>query len=306
MVGIAAKATEDRAVLGIGLMLIAYLTFSFVDTTVKWLAVAGIPALQLAFMRYFAHFAVSLVIVGKDGFTRDRFNSDRMTLVILRGAMIMFSTVFNFFAVRHLPLTLTSTILFSSPLIVCALSWPMLGERVGPWRWLAIMVGFCGVLVAIRPFGETFHWAVILSVLSAISFSMYLLLTRKLAGQVSTDTMQFYSGVVGVVALAPFALATWTNPATLVDWLLMISIGLWAWGGHQVLTNAYRFAPANILSPYSYSFIIYVSIWSYLLFDHLPDRWTIIGAGFIVAAGLFIWMREYQLAKRPNPAPLSE
>ena len=284
--------------MGIGLMLIAYLTFSFVDTTVKLLAIVGIPALQLAFMRYFAHFAISVIIIGKDGFSRDRFSSDKMFLVILRGSMIMFSTIFNFFAVRHLPLTLTSTILFSSPLIVCALSWPLLGERVGPWRWLAIMIGFCGVMIAIRPFGETFHWAVILSVLSAISFSIYLLLTRKLAGQVSTDTMQFYSGAVGFFVLAPFAFVTWQNPASLFDWCLLFSIGLWAWGGHQLLTNAYRFAPANILSPYSYSFIIYLTVWSYLLFDHLPDRWTVVGAGFIVAAGLFIWMRERSLAKR--------
>ena len=300
MVGIAAKATEDRAVLGIGLMLIAYLTFSFVDTTVKWLAVVGLSALQLAFMRYFAHFILSIVIIAKDGFTRDRFSSDKMFLVVLRGSMIMFSTIFNFYAVRYLPLTLTSTILFSSPLIVCALSWPLLGERVGPWRWLAIVIGFCGVVIAIRPFNEEFHWAVILSVLSAVSFSMYLLLTRKLAGLVSTDTMQFYSGAVGFVVLAPFAIITWQNPQSAFDWFLLISIGLWAWGGHQVLTNAYRFAPANILSPYSYSFIIYVTVWSYLFFDHLPDRWTILGAGFIVAAGLFIWMRERALAKRPN------
>ncbi len=298
MVGLAAKANEDRALFGIGLMLIAYLAFSFIDTSVKWLAIAGLPALQLAFMRYAAHFLISLAIILRGGFSKQRFTTNRPVLVVVRGSLIMLSTVFNFFAVRYLPLTLTSTILFSSPLIVCALSWPLLGERVGPWRWFAILVGFCGIVIAVRPFGEEFHWAVIISLMSAISFAMYLILTRKLAGTVSTDTMQFYSGAVGFVILAPFAFFTWQNPDNLLDWLLLFSLGFLGWGGHQLLTNAYRYAPASILSPFSYSFILYLTAWSYLLFNHLPDRWTIIGAIFIVAAGLIIWIRERTLAKR--------
>ncbi|MEP1207540.1 MAG: DMT family transporter [Rhizobiaceae bacterium] len=300
MVGLAAKANEDRALFGISLMLIAYLTFSFIDTTVKWLAIAGLPALQLAFMRYAAHFLISFAILLRGGFSKERFISDRPLLVLVRGSLIMLSTVLNFFAVRYLPLTLTSTILFSSPLIVCALSWPLLGERVGPWRWSAIMVGFFGIIIAIRPFGDEFHWAVIISLLAAISFSMYLILTRKLAGQVATDTMQFYSGAVGFVILAPFAIVSWQTPSSSLDWILLFSLGFWGWAGHQLLTNAHRFAPASILSPFSYSFILYLTAWSYLLFNHLPDRWTIVGAAFIVAAGLIIWMRERALARKPR------
>jgi drug/metabolite transporter (DMT)-like permease len=297
LVGLVAKANEDRAVFGIGLMLIAYLTFSFIDTSVKWLAIAGLPALQLAFMRYAGHFLISLFIIGQGGFTKDRFTSDSQMLVLLRGSLIMASTVLNFYAVTYLPLTLTSTILFSSPLIVCALSWPLLGERVGPWRWLAILIGFCGIVVAIRPFDDQFHWAVILSMMSAISFAMYLILTRKLAGKVSTDTMQFYSGAVGFFVLAPFAIIHWQNPQGWLDWVLLFSLGFWGWTGHQLLTNAHRYAPPSILSPFSYSFILYLTVWSFLLFDHLPDRWTIVGAAIIVAAGLFIWLRERNLAR---------
>lgn len=276
-------------------MLIAYLTFSFIDTSVKWLAIAGLPTLQLAFMRYASHFLISLMVIARGGLSVSRFSSDRPLLVIVRGTLIMLSTILNFLAVGYLPLTLTSTILFSSPLIVCALSWPLLGERVGPWRWFAILVGFAGIIVAIRPFDATFHWAVFLSLSSATSFSFYLILTRKLAGQVSTDTMQFYAGAIGFCALAPFAYAQWQNPQGLVDWLLLFSLGLWGWAGHQLLTNAHRYAPANILSPYSYSFILYLTVSSYLLFDHLPDRWTVIGAVIIVAAGLIIWVRETRL-----------
>lgn len=301
MAGLTVKANEDRATFGIGLMLIAYLTFSFIDTSAKWLAIAGLPALQLAFMRYAAHFVISLGLIAHGGISRERFTSDRMPLVIFRGSLIMFSTIFNFIAVRYLPLTLTSTILFSAPLIVCALSWPMLGEQVGRWRWFAILVGFSGIVIAIRPLDENFHWAVFLSMISAVSFALYSILTRKLAGQVSTNTMQFYSGAVGFTVLAPFALVQWQNPDGLFDWVILLTLGFWGWGGHQLLTNAHRYAPANILSPFSYSFILYLTLWSFLLFDHLPDRWTIAGALIIVAAGLFIWMRERRLADRREP-----
>lgn len=292
MVGIIPKANEDRAVLGIGLMIVAYLCFSLIDTGVKWLAVLGLPALQLAFMRYAGHFFISLFLVMRQGGGRETFSSNRPWLVVLRGALIMVSTVFNFFALRYLPLTLTSTILFSAPLIVCALSWPMLGERVGIYRWLAIVVGFGGIVIAVRPFDESFHWAVILSLSAATAFALYSILTRKLAGQVSTNTMQFYSGIVGFTVLAPFAFVQWHNPETPVQWIVLFALGLFGWGGHQLLTTAHRFAPASILSPFAYSFIVFVTVWSFLLFNHLPDRWTILGAAIIIAAGLFIWFRE--------------
>ena len=137
--------------LGIGLMLVAWLVFSCIDTSAKWLALAGIPALQLSFMRYAGHFVISLVLIGRGGLRPARFASRHLLLVVIRGALLMCATVLNFIAVRYLPLTLTSTILFSAPIIICTLSWPLLGERVGLWRWSAIIVGFFGILIAIRP-----------------------------------------------------------------------------------------------------------------------------------------------------------
>jgi drug/metabolite transporter (DMT)-like permease len=216
----------------------------------------------------------------------------------------MGSTVFNFIAVRYLPLTLTSTILFSAPIIICALSWPFLGERVGIWRWLAIMVGFFGILVAIRPFNESFHWAVYLSLGAASCFAIYTIITRKLSGVVATDTMQFYAGLVGTLVLAPFAFAEWQNPVGGLDWFLLIMLGGFGWLGHQLMTGALGFAPPSTVTPLSYSFIIYLTVWSFFLFDHLPDRWTISGALIIVVAGLIIWYREHKLSmQRQDLAP---
>ena len=300
MARLVAKAIEDKPAMGIALMLLTYLCFSFIDTSAKWLALAGLSAFQLSFMRYFGHFAISLGRIAKGGISRDRFATSHFWLVMLRGGLLAASTVLNFIALQYIPLTLTSTILFSSPIIICALSGPMLGEKVGIWRWTAIGIGFIGILIAIRPFDETFHWAILLSLFNAFAFALYSILTRKLAGIVASDTMQFYSGLIGTLALAPLAAYSWQNPTNLLDWVIMCMMGFFGWAGHELLTRAHGYASATTLTPYGYSFILYLTVWSYFLFDHLPDRWTVSGAIIIVIAGLIIWIRERQ-ARRVKP-----
>jgi len=300
--GIAAKPNEDRPMAGILLMLAAYLTFSCIDTSSKWLGVLGLSALQLSFMRYCGHFIITIFLIGRGGFQPARFLSDNPGLVIIRSLLLMGSTVLNFFAIRYLPLTLTSTILFSAPIIVCALSWPLLGERVGLWRWGAIFIGFAGIMVTIRPFDENFHWAAMLSMCAAFCFALYVILTRKLSGVVAADTMQFYSGLVGTFVLLPFAIVEWQNPATGFQWLVLVMLGFFGWFGHQLLINAHGYAPASMLTPFGYSFILYLTIWSYFVFEHIPDFWTLAGAAIIISAGMIIWWRERQRYRTPAHA----
>lgn len=283
---------------GIALTLFAYLTFSTLDTSAKWLVLAGIPALQIGFMRYAMHFVVSVAMVARQGGGMARFGSDRMGLVLLRGALLMASTLCNFVAIGYIPLTLTATIMFSAPIIVTALSGPVLGEKVGPWRWGAILVGFVGVVVAIRPFDADFHWAALLSLTGAACFAVYQVLTRMLAGKVSSDTMQLYSGMVGTFVLAPFAAAVWVSPSTPLDWTLLVGVGFLGWFGHDMLTRAYGMASASVLTPFSYSLLIYLGVWSWLIFDQTPTRATLIGAAIVMSAGLVIWMRERGAARR--------
>lgn len=295
MTGFAPKAIEDKPLLGIGLMLLAYLLFSCIDTGSKWLALLGLPALQLSFMRYFGHFLISIGLVCRGGFEFKKLACERPILVLFRGLLLMVSTILNFIAIRYLPLTLTATILFSAPIIICALSWPLLREPVGIFRWSAIALGFAGIVVAIRPFDDSFHWAVFLSLGGAFCFALYSIITRKLSGVVAADTMQFYSGAVGTFCLLPFALLEWQNPTGGLQWTVLFALGFFGWAGHQFLTNAMGFAPANLLMPFGYSFILYLTVWSYFLFDNLPDRWTITGAAIIIVAGLIIWFREGKL-----------
>ena len=279
--------------LGITMMLGAWLVFSFIDAGAKWLSYTGLAALQLAFMRYAAHFVISFGLIAKDGISPDRFIPNN-PLIIVRAAMLVVSTVANFIALQYLPLSITATILFSSPIIICLLSGPLLKEKVGPWRWSAIILGFLGIIIAMRPFGDSFHWAMILSLCAASGFAGYSILTRYLANSIPTQTLQFHSGLIGIVALAPFAVSQWKNPDTMTEWIIMISLGVFGWLGHQLLTKAHQFASASTLTPYAYSFIIYLTIWSYMLFGHIPDKWTVVSAAIIITAGVVIWIREKQ------------
>lgn len=289
---VTAASTADLPRLGIVMMLGAWLFFSVVDTGAKWLAVAGIPAFQLAFMRYAGHFIISIGIIAKGGFTADRFKTDHAGQVISRSLLLISATLSNFYALQFLPLTVVSAIIFSSPVIVCFLSVTLLRETVGPWRWGAILLGFIGVLIVVRPFGTAFHPAMLLIIYNATALAFYSIMTRKLAGIVAVDTMQFYMGLIGTFVLLPFALWSWVPPDTMFGLLVLMSLGVLGWGGHQLLTNAHRFGTANQLMPFTYSFLIYVAIWGYLLFGTVPDIWTIMGALVIMGAGLIIWKRE--------------
>ena len=294
MVTAAAPAVLHRPGLGIGLMLLAWALFSMVDTSVKWLVLAGLPATQLAFMRYFGHLLISTAQMSRGGFQRSRFKMRHPWLVLIRALLLVSATAFNFYVLKFLPLTITSAVMFSAPIIVCLLSWPILGERVGPWRWFAIVLGFVGVLVVIRPFGEDFQWAAVVTVYNAFALAFYSIITRKLSGDEPIEVLQFYLGLTGVLVLLPFASLGWSAPANGLDWALFLALGIWAWAGHELLIRAHALAPANLLMPYTYSFIIYLTITSYLIFNHIPDMWTVIGALIIAGSGLLIWARERQ------------
>ncbi|MEP3346361.1 MAG: DMT family transporter [Litoreibacter sp.] len=288
---VAIPGLEDRASLGIAMMLVAWLIFSLIDTSVKWLVLAGLPALQLAFMRYFAHFFISTFLVARGGLDIERFKTDRLGLVLFRAYLLTSSTALNFVALLYLPLTVTASIMFTSPILVCLLGWPILGERAGPWRIFGISLGFIGVLVVMRPFGTEFHWAMLLMVHNATALALYSILTRKLSGVVSTEIMQFYMGLFGTAALLPFAVYYWENPTTGLDWVLMALLGVWGWGGHELLTRAHRFATANTLMPFAYFFLLFLTISSYLIWGHIPDGATLLGAAIIIGSGLLIWAR---------------
>lgn len=293
----AVAPVENRANYAIALVLMSQLVLLVLDISAKWLSIEGMPTTEIVFVRYGMHlvllFLLFLPVTGKNLWT-----SNNLKLEILRGACLLCTTGLNFLAMRYLPLTVTSAIQFTSPLIICALSGPLLGETVGWRRWLAIGVGFIGILIIVRPGSEAFQPAALLSVGCAIFLALFSILTRKLAGVDSALTQQFYAGATPVILLAPVAFTGWVWPTQPISWAAFAVMGAAGLGGHYLNSVAHRYAPPSTLAPFSYLSLLYMAMASWLIFNQPPDQWFILGAAIIILSGLYIWLRERQLAKR--------
>ncbi len=282
---------EDRRVAAIALMIAATVINTGIDTCAKWLANAGLPATEVVFIRYAAHMALALALFWPTLGVR-LFRTRALPTQLARGAALLVATILNFVAVKYLPLTVTASILFTMPLWICLLSIPMLGERVGPRRWIAVLTGFGGVLIITRPWSEQAHWAMLLSLGMAIGAALYSILSRRLAGVDSTATQQFYAAAVATLGVAPVAFLDWRWPTAELDWVAFGMIGVFGWGGHQLMTLAHRLAPASALAPFGYAQILFMTVSSWAIFHTPPDRWTVVGAAVVIGSGLYIGLRE--------------
>lgn len=290
------RPIEDRRLLGIAMVLAGYFCFTVIDSCAKWLSQAGMPTTEVVFVRYAGQLLLVLAIF----LPTERLailRTHRLGLEIIRGLCLLGSTVANFFAILYLPLTVTSSIAFTMPLVLCALSIPLLGEEVGWRRWLAIVVGFVGVLVIVRPGTNAFHPAVFLSFASVLFVSGYNLLNRKLAGVDSVTTQQFYAAGVATICIAGFVVGSWTWPVGAAGWLCFVLIGVAALVGHLLITTAHRYAPASVLAPFGYLQIIFMTASSWAIFQQPPDVWIFVGAPIVIGSGLYIWLRERQLMR---------
>jgi drug/metabolite transporter (DMT)-like permease len=292
----AVKPIEERRLLGIGLVLFGYLSFSVIDSCAKWLMLHGLPPMEVVFIRYAGQFILIVALFAPRNPT-ELVQTRRPVLEVLRSLCLLGSTICNFVAITYIPLTVTASISFTMPLILCALSIPLLGEKVGWRRWLAILIGFAGVLIIIQPGTETFHPAMLISFAGIVFTSFYFLLTRKLAGVDSTTTQSFYAAGIATACLIPFAFGGWVWPDTIGVWIPFFLIGAFAMIGHQAITLAHRLAPASVLAPFNYSLIVYLTASSWLVFNEPPDVWIFVGAPIVIGSGLYIWLRERQLQK---------
>jgi drug/metabolite transporter (DMT)-like permease len=175
---------------------------------------------------------------------------------------------------------------------VAALAGPVLGEWVGPRRWAAIGVGFLGVLVVTRPGFSAIHPAAALTACGTLCYALYSLATRILARTDSNETTLFYSNLVGVIVMTPIVGFVWTTPDSLLIALLMLAAGALASLGHFLLIAAHRLAPASLLSPFIYSQLAWTVALGFFVFGDVPNRWTMAGAGIVIASGLYLLHRE--------------
>ncbi len=180
---------------------------------------------------------------------------------------------------------------------------PLLGEHVGLKRWMAVAVGFLGVLIIMRPGTASFHWAMLLSAASSICGSIYNIVTRKVGGRDRAETSLFYVSFIGALAAAAPLPAMWQMPQGM-QWLFLIFMGIAGGVGHYMLIEAHRLAPASALAPFVYTQIVWMILVGYVAFGDVPDRWTLIGAAIVVASGLFVFARERALGKSPREVPV--
>ncbi len=278
------------------LAILTFMCFAALDTGAKYLVTAGYAAIFVVWCRFISHTVISFIAF--QGWRRaDMYRVNNMPLQVLRGLLLPATTLFNFMALRELQLAQTISIFLSVPMLVTAMAGPLLGEWAGPRRWAAIMVGFIGVLIVVRPGTDVFSLAIIWSILAATTYSLYSIVTRKLAMQESQPSLVFYSSIFATVLLAPSALIYGQVPGSTFDWLLLASLGAFGLGGHALLVKASRLASASKLAPFVYSQLLWMTGLGFIVFGDVPDGWTMVGASIICISGIYIMNRERQIAR---------
>ncbi len=285
------KATPLSAIL---LICASGFLFTCLDTAAKYLVTSGMNSLFVAWMRFAVHVALAFVLLrGWSHFALYRFNS--LPKQLLRGAMLVGSTVFNFFALKTLQLAETMSIFFFAPMLIAALAGPILGEWAGWRRWIAIIVGFVGVLVITRPGFSAFQQGHMFALGACLSYSGYVLMTRAMSTTETPESLIFYSALAPTLLMLPTVPYTVTVPEHGWYWLLLVGIGASGAIGHWFVIKAYSMASTTALAPYPYLQMVWMIIAGYLVFGQLPDVWTVAGGLIIVASGLYIIHREHQL-----------
>lgn len=275
--------------IGIALVSVATLCFAALDTAAKWL-VQTLPVIEVVWLRFVTHVVLmGLLLAPTAGRALVRMHSLR--LQALRAAMLASMTGLNFWALQYLQLAETGALQFSVPILIALLSAWWLGEKLDARRWLAVLAGFAGVLLVIRPGSQAFHPAILLSVLNAVLYAAFNLLTRRMAATETPESMQWLSAAGAALVLAPFALAVWQWPADATTWALIALTGLAGGIGHLCVARAHRHASAAVLGPFLYQQILYMTLGGWLVFSQVPDAFVVAGALVVVSSGLYLlWL----------------
>lgn len=288
---------EHRPLLGILLMLLAVLSFTALDSTAK-LLVQHYPVVEVVWARYLFNLillAAAIPRLGIGGLVR----TSRPVLQVVRALLLLTATASVFTAVRFLSLADTYAISFVSPIIVAVVSAPLLGEVVDRRRWAAILCGFVGVVVVMRPGTSAFTWAALFPLSMATAYAFYQVVTRLMTSTERTVTALFYTSLVGTLLTSSVVPLVWSQPDRRA-WMLMVLTGLFGLIGQGLLFLAFRFAPAATISPFVYSQIVWATAVGYVLFGNVPDAPTLVGAGIVIGSGLFLW-RQHGVERHTVP-----
>ena len=285
---------------GILWMLLTFLLFASLNVPAKYLTLSY-PVVQVVWARFASQALMVAVVLGPR--ISHVMVSGRLGLQMGRSLLMLFTTTMFFAGLSLIPLAEASAIMFVAPILVTVLSVPLLGERVGPWRWAGVAAGFAGAVIIIRPGMGVVQLAAFLPLGAACGHAFYQIATRELSRTDQALTTLFYTPLAGLAATSAVVPFLWIQP-DLEGWLLMTLMGLFGGLGHFALIKSLTAAPVAIVAPFSYTNLIWATAYGYLFFGDLPDGWTVFGAIVIVLSGLFIFYRETRkrrLAEREEP-----
>ncbi len=275
---------------GILWMLAAAFSFTFTDTLVKYLT-QDYPVLQVLWARLTFHF-IMVVLVLNVSLSR-HLRTKRPGLHILRSVLLLAATACLATGLSLLPLAELSAILQLTPLLMTVLAIPILGERVGPRRLVAVAIGLAGALTIVRPGGDLWQLSALVPVGGALCFALYQLVTRLGTRTDTTMTNMIYTPMAGAIATSIAVPWVWVAPDAM-GWLLLVATGVIGGVNQFLVIKAMQAAPAATVAPFIYTTLVWAIIMGYLVFDALPDAWTLLGAGLIVGSGLYVARRERQ------------
>ena len=269
--------------------LLAWVMLPIMDGIAKYLS-TDLPVLQITWARYFFTVFFTLPIMFFI-FKKNLVWTTKPKLQFLRGLILLIANICFFYSISVISLAKALTLAFIAPLIVTAFSPFFLGEKVGYRRWLAVIIGFVGTLVVIRPGFVEINLASIAALITGIMYGFYLIITRKLSTSDNPLLTLLLTGVVGAIIISLIMPIVWVQPS-LTQWSLMAAVGIFACIGHFFLILSLKYADASKLAPFSYFEIITNIIIGYYFFGDFPDKWTFLGLFIIVSAGIYIFRRE--------------
>ena len=274
--------------------------FATQEVVFKWLA-EDYDILELVFLRtWFALIPISW-FVWRAGGPRILL-SPQYPWLIGRGVIGFCAFYAYFSAIARMPLADVSAITFASPLIITALSVPLLREPVGPHRWGAVIVGFLGVLIVVRPTGDADQFGALLALGSAFFYSLSAVIVRSLSGREASAVVVFYASMTFLVVSGAAQPFVWVDPAW-QDVAIMAVTGVSGGFAQFLLTQAYRFAPVATIAPFDYTHLIWAVTYGYIFFHDVPGASVLIGAGIVVACGLYVARREARTRNQPGRTP---
>jgi S-adenosylmethionine uptake transporter len=284
----ATAAAGNVIMTGIVFMLIGDMLFALNDAMGKWL-VASFSVGQVVLIRSIGAFFVLGPMIAHQG-TAKLFRMERLELQILRVVMTTLDTALFYAAVVYLPLADVMSFYMAGPIYVAALSHLLLGEKVGWRRWVAILLGFCGVVIMLKPSSAAFSLSSSFALAGSIAFAFAIILNRRLRGTSDTNLVTWQT--IGTLLVGGvLTIGAWQTPSAL-DFGAMLLLGIVSCSAHLMITRALKLAPASTLAPLHYTLLLWAVVFGLVFFGDVPGPRILIGSGIIVLAGLFIFHRQ--------------